>query len=73
MIKMVRLVGNKNDIVHFVKMHSFARTITEYESLTVHTGFLLDAEAIAHDIVCHLCSQKYGKASGKLGERENAL
>ena len=56
MKKMIdRAEGNHHDINHFMKVHSFARTIGLMEGLDEETQYLLEASAIVHDIACPLC------------------
>ena len=72
MEKMIRSsYGNIHDIEHFVKVWAYAKTIGELENLDSETQFLLEAEAISHDIACPVCREKYGNASGKLQEEES--
>ncbi len=63
--------GNIHDIEHLVKVWSYAKTIGELEVLDDETQFLLEAEAITHDIACPVCRKKYGNANGKLQEQES--
>ncbi len=63
--------GNIHDIEHFVKVWSYAKTIGELEKLDSETQFILEAEAITHDIACPMCREKYGNANGKLQEKES--
>ena len=72
MKKMIdRAEGNHHDINHFMKVHSFARTIGLMESLDEETQYLLEASAIVHDIACPLCREKYGSTAGNLQEAES--
>ena len=72
MEKMIRFSsGNIHDIEHFVKVWSYAKTIGELERLDAETQFMLEAEAITHDIACPVCREKYGNANGKLQEKES--
>ena len=72
MEKMIRSShGNIHDIEHFVKVWSYAKTIGELEGLDSETQFILEAEAITHDIACPVCREKYGNANGKLQEKES--
>ena len=72
MEKMIRSShGNIHDIEHFVKVWSYAKTIGELEGLDSETQFILEAEAITHDIACPVCREKYGNADGKLQEKES--
>ena len=63
--------GNIHDIEHFVKVWSYAKTIGELEKLDSETQFILETEAITHDIACPMCREKYGNANGKLQEKES--
>ena len=72
MEKMIRTsFGNIHDIEHFVKVWSYAKMIGELENLDSETQFVLEAEAIVHDIACPTCREKYGNANGKLQEKES--
>jgi len=72
MKKMIDLAaGNHRDINHFMKVHSFARTIGRMEGLDEETQYVLEAAAIVHDIACPLCRKKYGNAAGALQEAES--
>lgn len=62
--------GNRHDIAHFLKVWAMAKTIGELEGLDADTQYLLEATAIVHDIACPLCREKYGRADGKLQEKE---
>ena len=67
MKKMIDLAaGNHRDINHFMKVHSFARTIGRMEGLDEETQYVLEAAAIVHDIACPLCREKYGNTAGRL-------
>ncbi len=63
--------GNHHDINHFMKVHSFARTIGLSEGLDDHTQYILEVAAIVHDIACPLCRIKYGNTNGKHQEEES--
>lgn len=65
--------GNHHDINHFMKVHSFARTIGLSEGLDDHTQYILEAAAIVHDIACPLCRIKYGNTNGKHQEEESEV
>jgi hypothetical protein len=72
MEKMIKTSGgNIHDIEHLVKVWSYAKTIGELEALDDETQFLLEAEAITHDIACPVCRERYGNANGKLQEQES--
>ena len=62
--------GNLHDINHFIKVHSFARTIAELENIDEETKFILEVAAITHDIACPICREKYGNTNGKYQEIE---
>ena len=62
--------GNRHDIAHFLKVWALAKTIGELEGLDADTQYLLEATAIVHDIACPFCREKYGRADGKLQEKE---
>ena len=71
MIKMIAFSkGNTHDINHFIKVHTYAKTIGESEGLDPDTLFILEAAAIVHDIACPLCREKYGNTNGKMQEKE---
>ena len=72
MEKMIKTSGgNIHDIEHLVKVWSYAKTIGELEALDDETQFLLEAEAITHDVACPVCHERYGNANGKLQEQES--
>ena len=62
--------GNLHDITHFITVWTYAKTIGELEGLDADTQYLLEATAIVHDIACPFCREKYGRAVGKLQEKE---
>ena len=62
--------GNLHDITHFITVWIYAKTIGELEGLDADTQYLLEATAIVHDIACPFCREKYGRADGKLQEKE---
>lgn len=71
MMKMLDYTGaNKHDKAHFVKVHSYARSIGLMEGLDADTQQTLEVAALVHDIACPLCREKYGKAPGVLQEQE---
>ena len=61
-----------HDINHFLKVWGFARTIGLSEGLDPKTQKILELAAIAHDIACPLCREKYGSTNGKYQETEGA-
>ena len=63
--------GNLHDISHFLKVWSLAKTIGELEVLDRHTLEILELAAVAHDISCPLCREKYGNTNGKNQELES--
>ena len=62
--------GSPERIQHFLKVHSFAKTIAVLEHLDEKTLFITEAAAIVHDIGIRLCLEKYGDGNGKLQEKE---
>ena len=62
--------GCPGRIQHFLKVHSFAKTIAVSEHLDEKTLFITEAAAIVHDIGIRLCLEKYGDGNGKLQEKE---
>ena len=62
--------GSPERIQHFLKVHSFAKTIAVSEHLDEKTLFITEAAAIVHDIGIRLCLEKYGDGNGKLQEKE---
>lgn len=62
--------GDPKRIQHFIKVHSFARTIGIGEKLDEKTQFLLEAAALVHDIGIRPAEAKYGNCIGKLQEQE---
>lgn len=62
--------GNRHDINHFMKVHSYARMIGKNEGLTEERQETLEIAAIVHDIACPLCREKYGNTNGKKQEEE---
>ena len=61
--------GNQEDIIHFMKVYTYAKTIGEQENLSSSQQEILEISAIIHDIACPLCREKYGNANGKLQEK----
>lgn len=71
MLKMIEFdAGDARRIQHFVKVHSFARTIGLGEGATDPELLMLEAAAIVHDIGIHPAEEKYGRCDGKLQEQE---
>lgn len=65
--------GNNHDINHFIKVHSYAKTIGELENLTQQEMKILEITAIIHDIACPLCREKYGNTNGIYQEKEGMI
>jgi hypothetical protein len=61
-----------HDINHFMKVWGFARTIGLGEGLDDKTQLIVELAAVAHDIACPLCREKYGNTDGKKQEEEGA-
>ena len=64
--------GNLHDIAHFIKVHSYARTIGIQEGLPDYEQETVELAVIIHDIACPLCRIKYGNTNGKHQEEESA-
>ena len=62
--------GNQEDIIHFMKVYTYAKTIGEQENLSSSQQEILEISAIIHDIACPLCREKYGNTNGKFQEQE---
>ena len=62
--------GCPGRIQHFLKVHSFAKTIAVSEHLDEKTLFITETAAIVHDIGIRLCLEKYEDGNGKLQEKE---
>lgn len=74
MMKMIKeSQGNHHDINHFIKVHSFARTIGLSEHLSQELQDIVEITAIVHDIACPLCRKKYGNTLGKYQEQEGMI
>ena len=65
--------GDAKRIQHFCKVHSYAKLIAEMENVDAKTLFILETEALTHDIGIHLCEEKYGNCNGKLQEKEGPV
>ena len=63
--------GSINEISHFLKVHSYARTISVLENVDSKTLLTIELAAIVHDIACPLCRKKYGSVAGNLQELES--
>ena len=62
--------GDARRIQHFLKVHSFAKMICEYENLKSKDQFIVESAAVVLDIAVHLCEDKYGSTEGHLQEKE---
>ena len=62
--------GCPGRIQHFLKVHSFAKTIAVSEHLDEKTLFITEAAAIVHDIGIREAERKFGSSAGDLQERE---
>ena len=62
--------GNLHDMNHFMCVWTYAKTIGELEGLDRKTQETLEIAAIAHDIACPLCREKYRNTNGKRQEEE---
>lgn len=63
--------GNREDIVHFLKVHAYAELIGRLEGLDEDTLLTLELAAIVHDIACPICREKYGNTNGDHQEAES--
>ena len=61
---------NIHDTNHFLKVWGYAMAIGKEEGLDPKTQETLELAAIAHDIACPLCREKYGNTNGKYQEKE---
>lgn len=62
--------GDPKRIQHFIKVHSFAKTIGLLEKLEKQMLYTLETAALVHDIGIKTCEEKYGDCNGKLQELE---
>lgn len=62
--------GSVHDIEHFMKVWGYAKAIGELEHLDPHAQRTLELAAIAHDIACPLCREKYGSTAGPYQQTE---
>jgi len=62
--------GTPRRIQHFLKVHSFAKTIGEGEGLDEDSLYILEIAALVHDIGIRPSEEKYGSCDGKLQEKE---
>ena len=65
--------GDTKRIMHFIKVHEFARLIGKQEELDETTLFILEAAAYTHDIGIHVAEEKYGRCDGELQEKEGPI
>mgnify|MGYP000007761073 CR=1 FL=1 len=64
--------GSPERIQHFLKVHSFAKTIAVSEHLDEKTLFITEAAAIVHDIGIRLCLEKIRRRKRKItGKRRS--
>lgn len=71
LVKMIDYsAGNRKDIHHLMKVHSYARIIGKGEGLSEELQKITEIAAIVHDIACPLCRNKYGNTNGKYQEAE---
>lgn len=63
--------GSLHDIAHFIKVHSYARTIALLEGVDDETCETVETAALVHDIACPVLRPRFGgTAPGKGQERE---
>ena len=71
LVKMIDYsAGNRKDIHHLMRVHSYARIIGKGEGLSEELQKITEIAAIVHDIACPLCRIKYGNTNGKYQEAE---
>lgn len=63
--------GQREDINHFLKVHSYARLIGVREGLRGDNLLTLELAAIVHDIAVPFCREKYGDTEGSHQEAES--
>ena len=63
--------SNEKDKLHYMRVYDYAVKIGHAEKLDEKAQFLLEAEALVHDIACPLCRIKYGNVKGELQEKES--
>ena len=61
--------GDPQLIQHFAKVHSFAKLIGSCEGLDEKTLYLLEVEALLHDIGIIPARREFGNGSGKYQEK----
>ena len=70
-IKMIEYYsGDVKRIQHFMKVHSFAKLISEMEQLDKNIIELIEITALVHDIGIKSAEEKYNSNSGKYQEIE---
>jgi predicted metal-dependent HD superfamily phosphohydrolase len=62
--------GDVKRINHFLKVHSFAKTIGEMEGLEASKQEILEVSAIVHDIGIKISEEKYNSSAGNYQEIE---
>ena len=62
--------GDVKRIQHFMKVHSFAKLISEMEQLDKNIIELIEITALVHDIGIKSAEEKYNSNSGKYQEIE---
>lgn len=61
--------GDSKRIQHFIKVHAFAKLISESEGIDAHARFVLEAAAYLHDIGIHKAEDLLGDCGGKNQEK----
>jgi glycosidase len=62
--------GDVRRINHFLKVHSFAKTIGELENINEDELYILEIAAVVHDIGIKASEQKYNSSAGNYQELE---
>ena len=71
LVKMIDYsAGNRKDIHHLMKVHSYARIIGKGEGLSEELQKITEIAALVHALACPLCRIKYGNTNGKYQEAE---
>lgn len=62
--------GDVRRVNHFLKVHSFAKSIGELEGLDDETLYILEIASIMHDIGIKVSEEKYNSSAGNYQEIE---
>lgn len=71
LVKMIDYsAGNRKDINHLMKVHSYARIIGKGEGLSEELQKITEIAAIVHDIACPLCGSNTATPTGNIRRRK---